>query len=107
MLTPSFLIAAMFAAAATPMQAPLLASDEASGTSNADQIRARQARQRGEFVALEHLLSDARRRQPGELVEVELEGFIYEIEVLRADGRLVELEYDARTGQWLGTELDD
>lgn len=88
-------------------QVPTPVHDGTPDIVNADHLRARKARKNGEFVALERVLADVRRRQPGELVEVELEGFIYEVEVLRADGRVVELEYDARTGQWLGTELDD
>jgi len=32
---------------------------------------------------------------------------VYEVEILRADGVVVELDYDARNGKLLKTELDD
>ena len=41
------------------------------------------------------------------MIEVELEGARYEIEVLRADGQLIELEYDAYSGRLLRTEIED
>jgi len=72
-----------------------------------EQDRARAAVLRGQFVPLEGILADAQRRQPGRVVEVELEGDEYEVEILRADGRVVELEYDARSGALRGQELED
>lgn len=74
-----------------------------------DHLRARNETRHGRYVPLESILQDAERRQPGRMIEVDLdmeEGH-YEIEILRADGRVVELEYDARTGRFLGLELDD
>ncbi len=50
-------------------------------------------------------------RHPGRIVEVELEDedglWLYEIEVLTPEGRLIEIELDARTGAILGYEEDD
>ena len=73
-----------------------------------DHERARAAQSSGRFVALETNLADAEKRQPGRVIEVELEGDDeYEIEILRADGVMVELEYDARTGKLLELEVED
>lgn len=44
---------------------------------------------------------------PGQLLEVELDDGVYEVEILRGDGVVVELDYDARSGKLLKTELDD
>jgi uncharacterized membrane protein YkoI len=72
-----------------------------------DHDDARAAVERGERVALAPLVADALRRHPGKLVEAELDGDEYEIEILRADGRVVELEYDARTGKLIDVEVED
>lgn len=73
-----------------------------------EQARARAALQRKEFVPMAQLLADALRRHPGYAIEVELEhGDEYEIEILRHDGVVVELHYDARSGRLLKTEIED
>jgi uncharacterized membrane protein YkoI len=72
-----------------------------------DHERARDANRRGEFVALEKILADAQARQPGRLLDVELDDDEYEIEILRADGVVVEIEYDARSGRLLEIEIED
>lgn len=68
---------------------------------------ARRAVQQGRYVALEGVVRDALMRHPGQLLEVELDDGVYEVEILRADGVVVELDYDARNGRLLKTELDD
>jgi uncharacterized membrane protein YkoI len=70
-----------------------------------DHERAREARVRGDFIPLERLLADAERY--GRVIDVELEGKRYEIEVLREDGRVIELEYDAYSGRMLESEFED
>lgn len=64
-----------------------------------DHERARQALERGEVLPLRAILDKVARDYPGEVVEVELERehgtWIYEIELIDADGRLVKLEIDA------------
>ncbi len=69
--------------------------------------RARDGVARGEYVRLETLLADADARYPGRVVDVELDDGEYEIEILQADGRVVELTYDARDGRLLETEIED
>lgn len=79
----------------------------ASVPSHADSERARAGVRSGEFVPLERIVTDARRRHPGHILEIELDGDEYEIELLTDDGVQVELEYDARTGHLLEVEYDD
>jgi uncharacterized membrane protein YkoI len=77
-----------------------------AGDDHAQQT-ARRAVEQGRYVPLESVVRDALRRHPGTLLEVELDEAVYEVEVLRADGVVVELDYDARNGKLLKTELDD
>lgn len=72
-----------------------------------DHERVREAVARGEMVPLETILADALKRHPGRLLEVELEGGEYEVEILGADGVVRELEYDARSGELLEIEVED
>lgn len=69
--------------------------------------RARDGVRRGEFVPLETILADAAREHPGRVLEVELDDGEYEIEILRADGRVAELSYDARSGRLIEVEIED
>ena len=70
--------------------------------------RVRALVEKGEILPLEEIL---RRNQPdtsGRIIEIELEHkrgvYVYEIKVLRPDGRYRELKIDARTGAILGQE---
>jgi uncharacterized membrane protein YkoI len=75
------------------------------------QAEARRLVERGELKPLSSILSAIRAEFGGKVLEVELERddgeYIYEIEILTADGRVLELEYDARTGRRLKLEEDD
>ncbi|MFV3076543.1 PepSY domain-containing protein [Niveispirillum fermenti] len=70
-----------------------------------DHDLARAALERGEIMSLRDIMEMAERGYPGRLLEVELEikrgRFVYDIELLSPDGRLIELLYDARTGELL------
>jgi len=90
-----------------PLLLVLAAAFAAHAAAPRDHERARAAQARGEFVPLETILADAEKRQPGRVLSVELEDAEYEIEILRADAVLVELEYDARTGKLLELEVED
>jgi len=67
-----------------------------------DHDRARAAVQAGEVLALPAVLEQLRRSHPGQVLEVELERedgrWLYEVKLLQADGQLLKLELDARTG---------
>lgn len=70
-----------------------------------DHERAQAAVQAGQVMPLNSLLERVAREQPGQVMKVELERddgrWIYEIKNLQADGQLVKLKIDARTGEVL------
>lgn len=70
-----------------------------------DHDRARRAFEEGRILPLKEILARAEAAYPGQLLEAELEDergvLVYEIKMLTADGRVVELYYDAATGQLL------
>lgn len=70
-----------------------------------DQDRALAERGRGQILPLERLLHDVGRQLPGRMLKVELEEddgrWVYEIRWQLPDGRVLELELDARDASWL------
>jgi len=84
-----------------------------AGEARGDHDHARVARARGEVLPLARILALVERDFAGRVIDVELDredGMPrYEIELLLADGRVIELELDARTGELLqieGTRLE-
>ncbi len=77
----------------------------AAADARPDHERARAAVRAGEVMPLPQLLAQLQRSHPGQVLELELERddgrWIYEVKLLQADGRLLELELDARTAQVL------
>ena len=75
-----------------------------------DQERARRALEAGEILPLDAILAEVRQRYPGTVVELELtpeDGrWVYEVEVLAADGRLLKLRIDAKSKQVLQGDDD-
>ncbi|PAU87403.1 peptidase [Pseudomonas sp. WN033] len=67
--------------------------------------------EQGVILPLQTLIDDALRRFPGRFLEAELEWddgrYVYEIEIVAEGRRVIELEYDAVTGQLLGIDEDD
>lgn len=92
---------------------PLLAAVLCFSAVHADEDHevARRAVERGELLPLVKILQLAEEKYPGRVLEVELERekgrFLYEIEVLLKDGRVIELTYDGATGELLETEVED
>ncbi|WP_103102992.1 PepSY domain-containing protein [Pseudomonas sp. LFM046] len=77
-----------------------------------DQDEALKLREAGVILPLEQLLRSALGHYPGaRLLEAELEEeddvYIYEVELVTADGTVRELELDARNGRILKDEEDD
>ncbi len=66
---------------------------------------------RGRILPLETILANVAERVPGKLIETELENehghIMYDIKILRPDGRVQEVEVDAATGEILKIEDDD
>jgi uncharacterized membrane protein YkoI len=65
----------------------------------------------GRIRPLEQIIDGVKTKVPGELLEVELEiedgVYVYDVKVLGANGRVVEVEVDAKTGNILKIEDDD
>ncbi|MFA9460425.1 PepSY domain-containing protein [Thiohalorhabdus methylotrophus] len=68
----------------------------------------------GELRPLSDIIGELKKRYRGQVIDVELEGGegdrVYEIELLGADGQVVEFEVDGRNGEILGiegTDIDD
>ncbi|MFN3624649.1 MAG: PepSY domain-containing protein [Hyphomicrobium sp.] len=65
----------------------------------------------GRIRPLEQILDGVRAKVPGELLEVELELedgiYVYDVKIMGADGRIVEVETDAKSGEILKVEDDD
>ncbi len=87
------------------LAAPLVRADDD------DLDRLRDAVGRGEVMALSDLQAEVRRAFPGEIIRVELDEddgrFIYEFKVLKPNGRLVEIEMDAKDGRVLDIDDDE
>jgi uncharacterized membrane protein YkoI len=76
-----------------------------------DHEAARQALLRKSVLPLSRILSIAAERAPGEVIEVELEEaspgkLKYDLKILAKNGRVRELELDAKTGATLKLEDD-
>ena len=86
-------------------------ADEELERRHQDAERASRAAAAGEFVPLATIVTKVRARYPGEIVETELETdegrAYYEFHVLQADGRVIEIKVDARSGRYLTAKTDD
>lgn len=75
-----------------------------------DHERALEAVQSGELLPLSRILISLRETMPGDVLEVDLERehgrWIYEIEVLLSDGRVVDLKIDGQSGEVLREDDD-
>lgn len=91
-----------------PLAVALTPAGGAEPPPKADHERARAARARGEVLPLAQILSLVERDFGGRVIEVELERddgeLHYELELLLPDGRVIELEFDARTGELVKLE---
>jgi len=89
----------------------LLAALSIAAYADDDHDEAKRLLDSGDILALEIVLQKAREIQPGKVLEVDLETErgkkIYEIELLTSDGRVLELLFDARTGEHLSTKKED
>lgn len=65
----------------------------------------------GQIRALSAIVEEVRVQVPGEMLEVEFESddgrYKYELKILRPDGKVQEVEVDARTGAIMKVEDDD
>lgn len=86
---------------------PVFASDK---DDKDDQRAASEALARGEILPIIRVLGIATTRVPGDVLKVKLEresyGFKYEVKVLARNGRVREIEINARTGRIIKVEDD-
>ena len=72
---------------------------------------ARDAVARGEILPLAEVLSRLQTSHPGRVIEVELEYshdiLVYEVELVTGDGRLIEVDMNAATGEIVGMDEED
>ena len=100
--------AAMLAALA----APVLADGKGRHDDDRDDAdRAYQGAKSGVLMPLSALKKIVLAAYPGQIVETEFEDddgvAYYEFYVLRADGRVLEIEIDARSGRFIDVDEDD
>lgn len=85
-----------------------------AGVAHADDVGPETAKRllgEGRIKPLSEVLDAVKRQVPGEMLEVELElektGYVYEVKLLRPDGKVQEIEADAASGDILKIEDDD
>jgi uncharacterized membrane protein YkoI len=78
---------------------------------NDDHDRAREALARGEILPLSRILAVVDREVGGRIIEIDLDRddgrYVYDVEAVSRDGRLVELTIDAATGTVLERDNED
>ena len=104
LIPPALVLCVVLGAGATASSA--LADDQ----KKSDHEAARAALARGEILPLPRILTIATGRVPGDVLEVELEDehgkLIYDLKILARNGRVREVEIDAKTGAVLKVEDD-
>lgn len=82
-----------------------------AGSDEVDHDEALLLTEQGRILPLQVMIDDALRRFPGRFLEAELERdddrYIYELEIVTRDRRVIELEYDAATGTLLDVDIDE
>jgi uncharacterized membrane protein YkoI len=106
--TPFLSLLVIAVTASTLAATSVVAADEHKKQSHE---AARQALLRKEVLPLTRILAIAAQRAPGEVIEVELEEagpgrLKYDLKILARNGRIRELELDAKTGATLKLEDD-
>lgn len=76
-----------------------------------DHDLARRLLEQGRILPLAEIVDKVRSEIPGEMLEVEFEtddgAYIYELKILRPDGRVQEIEVEAASGKIVKIEDDD
>lgn len=80
----------------------------AEGRRKNDHEEARQAFQRGEIRSLGDIYAELQSQVTGQVIEVELkrrkDGYVYEFKLLAPSGKVLEIEFDAKTGKLISSE---
>jgi uncharacterized membrane protein YkoI len=90
---------------------PIWAGVAVAGDDDIGHEAARRLLESGRILPLETILADLAERVPGKLIETKLEYddgvILYDLKILRPEGRVQEVEVDAATGRILKIEDDD
>lgn len=110
-MTRHLIAIALAASAVTvPVVAGGLTKEQKQAQERREQQAASAAMARGEIMPIARMLDVATQAVPGDVLKVKLErkraGFQYEVKVLARDGRVREIELDARTAKILSIEDD-
>jgi uncharacterized membrane protein YkoI len=86
-------------------------SCQVAASEDLSQAQIRELVRQGEIMPLETILEQFPPEEYGKLLDLDIEGergaIVYEFEFLRRDGRIVEIEVDARDGTILDQEIED
>lgn len=89
----------------------LLWSSMAISSDGVTQDEALRLRQADKILPLEKIITRAQTQHRGTILEAELykkaKGYVYEIEILDANGIVWEMKFNARNGKLLSTKEDD
>lgn len=89
----------------------LLAATGHANGDDSDHDLARRLLQEGRILPLAEIVASVRGKVPGEIIEVEFDdddgAYIYELKILRPDGRVQEVEVEAASGKITKIEDDD
>jgi uncharacterized membrane protein YkoI len=81
------------------------------GDDDDDHELAHRLTQEGRIRPLAEIVAAVQAKIPGEMIEVELDredgAYVYELKILRSDGKIQEIEVDAATGRINKIEDDD
>lgn len=76
-----------------------------------DYKEAKELREQGKILSLQEILGRVEKEHPGQVIETELERedgvYIYELEILTDEDRVIKLEVDAASGKIMKTEAED
>jgi uncharacterized membrane protein YkoI len=90
--------------------ATFVAGVQLSAATYEDYEHAREAVDRGEILPLTEILKRVEARHGGRMIEVEFEvedaGYLYELELIQPDGRIIEVMVDAVSGETLSFRVD-
>lgn len=85
-----------------------------AGHAMGDDVSHQEARrlvQEGRILPLAKILAHVDRKVPGEVLDVDLDledgAYVYELEILRPNGKVQEVEVDAKSGKIIDIEDDD
>ncbi|MBI3779216.1 MAG: PepSY domain-containing protein [Gammaproteobacteria bacterium] len=94
----------------TYITAAVLLACAVPGFAGESQDEAKKLREAGDIRPLEQILDKAKQKQPGRVVETELEKrsgrHVYEVKIVDEKGVVHELKYDAKSGELLKEKLE-